>query len=131
MTDDLFDRGLAMRRQVLGAEYVDANLGAADDFMRPFQRLLTEFAWGAAWSDPVLDPRTRSLMNLAMLTALGKTEELAIYVKGALNCGVTVEEISAALLHATTYCGTPAGRQAFRAAHRALVEEGAIPSPGQ
>jgi 4-carboxymuconolactone decarboxylase len=124
--NDLFERGLTMRRQVLGADYVDSNLRDADDFMMPFQRLLTEWAWGFAWSRPGLDPRTRSLVNLGMLTALGRTEELAIYVKGALNSGVTVEEICETLLHATVYCGTPAGRQAFRAARAALVEAGAI-----
>jgi len=70
--DDLFERGLAVRREVLGPAYVDANLGAADEFMMPFQRLLTEFAWGAAWSRPGLDPKTRSIVNLAMLTALGR-----------------------------------------------------------
>jgi 4-carboxymuconolactone decarboxylase len=129
--DDLFERGLEMRRAVLGAEYVDANLSAADDFMMPFQKLLTEWTWGYSWSRPGLDPRTRSLINLAMLTALGKTEELAIYVKGALNTGVTPKEISEVLLHATVYCGTPAGRQAFRAAHRALIEEGALGEDSQ
>ncbi|MCE5289519.1 MAG: carboxymuconolactone decarboxylase family protein [Nocardiaceae bacterium] len=130
MTDpDLFARGLEMRRQVLGAEYVDANLNGTDEFMMTFQKLLTEWAWGYSWSRPGLDPKTRSLINLAMLTALGKYEELSIYVKGALNTGVTVEEISEVLLHATVYCGTPAGRQAFRAAHKALIEEGVLEKP--
>ncbi|CAM3878936.1 carboxymuconolactone decarboxylase family protein [Smaragdicoccus niigatensis] len=132
MTDpDMFARGLEMRRQVLGAEYVDANLNGTDEFMMTFQKLLTEWAWGYSWSRPGLDPKTRSLINLAMLTALGKYEELSIYVKGALNTGVTVQEISEVLLHATVYCGTPAGRQAFRAAHKALIEEGALEKPAE
>ena len=125
---DRFDRGLEVRREVLGAEYVDASLANADDFMMPFQRLLTEWAWGDAWSRPGLDRRTRSMLNLAMLTALGRFQELGIYVKGALSTGVSVDEIQEVLLHATVYCGTPAGRQAFLAAHEALVAAGAVPS---
>ena len=123
---EAFERGLAVRREVLGAEYVDANMADADEFMMPFQRLLTEWAWGYAWSRPGLDRRTRSMLNLAMLTALGRPEELGIYVRGALSSGVTVEEIREVLLHATVYCGTPAGRQAFLAAHAALKAAGAI-----
>src|SRR6478672_4874621 len=123
-----FERGLAVRREVLGAEYVDASIAGAEGFMLPFQRLLTEWAWGYAWSRPGLDRRTRSMLNLAMLTALGRSEELGIYVKGALASGVTVDEIQEVLLHATVYCGTPAGRQAFLAAHEALVAAGAVPS---
>lgn len=124
--DDLHVRGDEMRRRVLGDEYVNANVSAADDFMGTFQDALTELAWGYAWSRPGLDPKTRSLLNLAILTALGNPEELAIYVKGALKVGVTVDEIREVLLHSTIYCGTPKGRQAFMAAHRSLVEEGAI-----
>jgi 4-carboxymuconolactone decarboxylase len=126
--DDLYERGIEMRRKVLGDEYVNNNLPESDDFMAPFQRALTELVWGYSWSRPGLDPKTRSLLNLAMLTALGKYEELGIYVKGALKTGVTVEEIQEVLIHATIYCGTPAGRQAFRAAHRSLKEEGVLPS---
>src|SRR5689334_20169293 len=123
-----FERGLAVRREVLGAEYVDASMAGADEFMMPFQQLLTEWAWGYAWSRPGLDRRTRSMLNLAMLTALGRSEELGIYAKGALASGVTVEEIREGLLHATVYCGTPAGRQAFLAADAALKEAGALGS---
>ena len=123
---EVFERGLAVRREVLGAEYVDASMAGADEFMMPFQQLLTEWAWGYAWSRPGLDHRTRSMLNLAMLTALGRSEELGIYVKGALASGVTVEEIQEILLHATVYCGTPAGRQAFLAAHAALKAAGAL-----
>src|SRR6476620_11527050 len=123
---DQFERGLEIRREVLGTDYVDANLADADEFMMGFQRLLTEWAWGYAWSRPGLDRRTRSMLNLAMLTALGRSAELGIYVMGALASGVTVEEIKEILLHATVYCGTPAGRQAFLAAHAALKAAGAL-----
>ena len=123
---ELFERGLQRRREVLGSEYVDANLRDSDEFMMAFQRAVTEVAWGSAWSRPGLDARTRSMITLAMLTALGRFDELGIYVKGALRSGVTVEEIKEILIHATAYCGTPAGRQAFLAAHRALSAEGAL-----
>src|SRR5690349_17621273 len=123
---ELFDRGLQARREVLGAEYVDANLAGTDEFMMAFQRVVTEWAWGYAWSRPGLDRKTRSMLNLAILTALGRPDELGIYVKGALATGVSVDEIKEILIHATVYCGTPAGRQAFRAAHEALLSEGAL-----
>ena len=122
----LFERGLEKRRDVLGTEYVDASLSESDEFMMAFQRAVTELVWGWAWSRPALDAKTRSMINLAMLTALGRFDELGIYVKGALRTGVTVEEIQEVLLHAIPYCGTPAGRQAFLAAHRTLVAEGAL-----
>ena len=122
----LFERGLEKRRDVLGSEYVDASLSESDEFMMAFQRAVTELAWGWAWSRPGLDAKTRSMINLAMLTALGRFDELGIYVKGALRTGVTVEEIQEVLLHAIPYCGTPAGRQAFLAAHQTLVADGAL-----
>ncbi len=117
------------RRDVLGAEYVDANLADTDEFMMAFQRVLTEWTWGYAWSRPGLDRKTRSMLNLAILTALGRPDELGIYVKGALATGVSVDEIKEILIHATVYCGTPAGRQAFRAAHEALMAEGVLRRP--
>jgi 4-carboxymuconolactone decarboxylase len=126
--DALFDKGLPIRREVLGAAYVDGSLAAADGFTMALQRLATAWGWGWAWGDPTLDRRTRSLINLAMLTALGRPHELKLHVKGALNNGVTVEEIKAALLHATAYCGIPAGLDAFKAAHEVLVAEGALPA---
>jgi 4-carboxymuconolactone decarboxylase len=124
--NELFEKGLEVRREVLGAEYVDANLAGADDFLMGFQQLLTEWAWGYAWSRPGLDRKTRSMLSLAILTALGRPQELGIYVKGALASGVSVAEIREVLIHATVYCGTPAGRQAFLAAHAALKAEGAL-----
>ena len=128
MSDEaLFAKGLPIRREVLGPDYVDASMAKADDYMMAFQRATTAWAWGWAWGDPTLDRRTRSLLNLAMLTALGKPAELKLHVKGALTNGVSVEEIRAALLHATAYCGIPAGLEAFKAAHEVLVKEGALP----
>jgi 4-carboxymuconolactone decarboxylase len=125
---ELFEKGLEVRRAVLGADYVDASLAKADDFMMAFQRITTEMCWGYAWTREGLDRRTRSIANLAMLTALSKPAELKLHVKGALANGLTVEEIKEILLHATVYCGIPAGLEAFKAAHEVLKAEGAIPS---
>ncbi len=128
MSDEaLFNKGLPIRREVLGEEYVDQSIANADEFMMAFQRATTSWAWGWAWGDPTLDRRTRSLLNLVMLTALSKPNELKLHVRGALRNGVTVEEIRACLLHATAYCGIPAGLEAFKAAHEVLVKEGALP----
>ncbi len=129
-TSNLFDKGLAIRREVLGAVYVDGSLARADDFMGAFQNITTEMCWGYAWGRPGLDRRTRSVVNLAMLTALGKPAELRLHVKGALTNGLTVDEIKEILLQATVYCGIPAGLEAFKAAHEVLLAEGAIPQPG-
>jgi 4-carboxymuconolactone decarboxylase len=129
MSDDLFETGVAIRRDVLGADYVDGGLARADDFMMAFQRMTTEWCWGYTWGRPGLDRRTRSLLNLAMLTALGKPTELQLHVRGALTNGVTVDEIMETLLHATVYCGIPAGLDAFKTAHAVLVAEGALPAP--
>jgi 4-carboxymuconolactone decarboxylase len=123
---ELFERGIQRRREVLGDDYVDANLTGSDDFMMAFQRAVTEVAWGWAWSRPGLDARTKSMITLGMLTALGRFDELGIYVKGALRSEVTVDEIQEVLLHAIAYCGAPAGRQAFLAAHQTLLAEDAL-----
>jgi 4-carboxymuconolactone decarboxylase len=125
-SSEMFDRGLQTRREVLGAEYVDASLARADDFMMAFQRITTELAWDYVWNRPGLDRRTRSMLNLAMLTAAGKPAELKLHVKGALTNGVTVEEIKEVLLQASVYCGIPAGLEAFRAADEVLLAEGAV-----
>ncbi len=122
----LFEDGLAVRREVLGADYVDSSLAKADDFMMAFQNITTEMCWGYAWTRPGLDRRTRSIVNLAMLTALNKPAELKLHVKGALTNGVSVEEIKEILLHATVYCGIPAGLEAFKAAHEVLKAEGVL-----
>jgi 4-carboxymuconolactone decarboxylase len=129
-SSEMFDRGLRTRREVLGADYVDASLAGADDFMMAFQQITTEWAWDYVWNRPGLDRRTRSLLNLAMLTALGKPAELKLHVRGALTNGVTVEEIKEVLLHASVYCGIPAGLEAFRSAHEVLLADGAIPAEG-
>ncbi|WP_159996892.1 carboxymuconolactone decarboxylase family protein [Roseomonas sp. 18066] len=125
---EMFQKGLEVRRAVLGAEYVDGGIAKADDFMMAFQRITTEWCWGYAWTRDGLDRKTRSLLNLAMLTALGRTPEIKLHTKGALANGVTVDEIKEVLLHATVYCGIPAGLDAFKAAHEVLKAEGAIPA---
>lgn len=122
-----FKKGLETRREVLGSDYVDGSLARADDFLMAFQRITTEWCWGYAWTRPGLDRRTRSMLNLVMLTALNRPAELRLHVKGALTNGVTVEEIQEILLHATVYCGIPAGLDAFKAAHEVLKAEGALP----
>jgi len=121
-----FEKGLEVRRAVLGKDYVDGSLAKADDFMMAFQDITTEWCWGYAWTRPGLDRRTRSMLNLAMLTALSKPGELKLHVKGALANGVTVDEIKEILLHATVYCGIPSGLEAFKAAHEVLKAEGAL-----
>jgi 4-carboxymuconolactone decarboxylase len=125
-SSEMFENGLRTRREVLGADYVDASLAQADDFMMAIQRIATEWGWDYVWNRPGLDRRTRSLLNLAMLTALGKSAELKLHVKGALTNGVTVEEIKEVLLQASVYCGLPAGLEAFRSAHEVLLAEGAL-----
>jgi len=126
--DGLFERGLALRREVLGAEYVDTSLKSANDFMMAFQRITTEWCWGYAWTRPGLDRKTRSLLNLAMLTALNRSPEIKLHVRGALNNGVTVDEIKEVLIHATIYCGIAAGLDAFKVANEVLKEVGAVHS---
>jgi 4-carboxymuconolactone decarboxylase len=123
---EMFERGLALRREVLGAEYVDGSIKSANDFMMAFQHITTEWAWGYAWGRPTLDKKTRSMLNLAMLTALGKSPEIKLHVRGAINNGLTVEDIKEVLLHATVYCGIPAGLDAFKAANEVLKEMGQV-----
>ncbi|MBP0616317.1 carboxymuconolactone decarboxylase family protein [Jiella mangrovi] len=130
-TDDktmktLFDEGLALRRQVLGPDYVDTSMASANDFMMAFQKITTEWCWGYAWGRDTLDLKTRSMLNLAMLTALNRAAEVKLHVRGAVNNGVTAEEIREVLLHATVYCGIPAGLDAFKAANEVLTEMGEI-----
>ena len=119
-SDELFQQGLAKRKQVLGDEYVESNLKRADDFMMTFQRTVTELAWGYAWSRPGLDQKSRSILTLGILAGSGRFQELGIYTNAAMASGMTVDEIKEALVQITVYCGTPAGRQAFLAAHDAL-----------
>jgi 4-carboxymuconolactone decarboxylase len=117
-----YARGLAARREVLGDEHVERSLRDATDFSAPAQEFVTEFCWGDIWSRPGLDRRTRSLINLAMLTALNRKHEFRVHVRGAINNGVTTEEIQETLLQAIVYCGAPAGLEAFREAQSVLDE---------
>ena len=123
---DTYLKGAELRRQVLGDAYVDASLAESDDFMMTFQELVTEQVWGRAWSGTALDRKMKSILTLGILAALGRFQEVGIYTKGALNCGVTVAEITEALVHVTAYCGAPSGRQAFSAAHDALISAGTL-----
>ncbi|GIL06283.1 MAG: 4-carboxymuconolactone decarboxylase [Betaproteobacteria bacterium] len=122
MNKELFDKGLQTRREVLGADYVDASIRNADDFSRPMQELVTQYCWGDVWNRPGLDRRTRSLLNLAMLTALNRPHELKLHVRGALNNGVTKDEIREVLLQAAIYCGVPAAIDGFRVAREVFKE---------
>jgi 4-carboxymuconolactone decarboxylase len=127
--EQLYQEGLQLRREVLGAEYVDKSTQGADEFMSAFQHMTTTWCWGYAWCRKGLPRKTRSMLNLAMLTALNRPNEIKLHVKGALANGVTVNEIKEILLHATVYCGIPAGLDAFKVAHQVLVDEGAIAPP--
>lgn len=122
MSDELFEAGLAIRRDVLGAEYVDASMANADDFTRDFQRLVTEYCWGAAWGRSALTRRDRSLLNLVMLGALNRAQEFKLHLRGALRNGCTREEIKDALIQLTIYAGVPAGVEAFRLARSVFAE---------
>lgn len=122
MTTDRFDRGLAARKAVLGEDYVEANLAAADDFNREFQEVVTEFCWGLAWADDVLTYRERSMINLGMIAALGRMHEWELHFTGALTNGLTMEELRSVLHQITAYCGVPAGVECFRIARRVLAE---------
>jgi 4-carboxymuconolactone decarboxylase len=120
---DRYEQGLATRREVLGADYVDRALANATEFSAPLQELVTEYCWGAVWTREGIDRRTRSLLNLAMLTALNRPHELAGHVRGAVNNGCSEEEIRETLLQAAVYCGLPAALDAFRVAEKTLREE--------
>ena len=126
MSDDsrksLREKGLQIRREVLGDKYVDAALNNINDFNSGLQELLNEYCWGNGWGDETLTRRERSLINLGMLTALGKTHEVAVHTRGALNNGLSNEEIAAVFLQAAIYCGVPAAVDSFRAANPVIKE---------
>lgn len=122
MSNELFERGLAIRKAVLGTEYVEKALASADDFSRPMQELSTEYCWGKVWSRPGLERRDRSLVNLAMIAALNRPHELKLHVRAALTNGVTREEISEVFLQVAVYCGIPAGIDSVRIAREAFAE---------
>ena len=118
--NDRFDKGFENRKEVLGAAHVEKSWAAADDFNRPMQKLVTEYCWGEIWGDETLPFKTRSIVNLAMLTAMSQHHELSVHVKGALRNGVTKEEIRAVLMQASVYCGVPLALAAFRVASEAI-----------
>jgi 4-carboxymuconolactone decarboxylase len=122
MNKELFEIGLQIRRDVLGAEYVDKSISQADDFNRPLQELVTEYCWGAVWSRPGISRKMRSLINLAMLTALNRPHEVKLHLKAALNNGCSKEEIMEVLLQTAIYCGVPAAIDSFRLAREVFSE---------
>ena len=124
MNPELFDQGLKTRREVLGADYVDAAIANADDFNRPLQDMVTQYAWGDVWTRPGLSRRDRSLLNLAMLTALNRPHELKLHVRGALTNGVSKDEIREVFLQTAIYCGVPAAIDSFRTAREVFKDLG-------
>jgi len=124
MNKELFEKGLAIRRAVLGPEFVDNAIKTADDFSRPLQELVTEYCWGEVWGRPGLDRKIRSMLNLAMLSALNRPHEIKMHVKGALSNGVTKDEIKEIFLQVAIYCGVPAAVDSFRIARETFKEMG-------
>ena len=122
MNKELFDKGLEIRKSVLGKEFVENSIKNADEFNMPMQELATEYCWGYVWGRPGLDKRTRSFLNLGMIAALNRPHELKIHVKGALRNGLTRQEIMEVFLQVAIYCGVPAGVDSFRIAREAFAE---------
>ena len=122
MATDLFEKGLEVRRAVLGKDFVDKSISDADDFTQPLQELVTEYCWGSIWTRPGLPRKTRSLINLAMLTALNRPHEVKLHLRGALNNGCSKEEIMEVLLQTAIYCGVPAAIDSFRTAKEFFQE---------
>ena len=121
------EAGRAMRRKVLGGELVDQGAKAAWPFAQPYMDFITEHVWGAVWTRPGLSPRDRSLLNLGMLAAMGRGQELGIHLNGALNNGLTAEEIREIFIQVGAYCGAPLGQEAFRVARKVFEERGLTP----
>ena len=124
MNKENFDKGLKTRREVLGSEYVDKSIASADDFNLPLQEFVTEYCWNEIWNRPGLDRKTRSIINLAMLTALNRPHEIKLPLVGALNNGLTKDEIREVLLQTAVYCGVPAAIDSFRVAREVFKEKG-------
>ena len=120
--EELFLKGLKKRKQTLGTGYVENNMAKADEFTRPFQEAMTAWCWGFGWGDEVIDPKTRSMMNLSMIGALGKMTEWELHCRGAINNGVTNEEIRAIIHVIAIYCGVPQALECFRSAKKVLEE---------
>jgi 4-carboxymuconolactone decarboxylase len=121
---EMFEKGLKIRREVLGAEYVDKAISTADDFNRPLQELVTTYCWGEIWGRPGLDRKTRSMLNLAMISALNRPHEIKAHVKGAINNGLTKNDIQEVFLQVAIYCGVPAAVDSFRLAREVFQELG-------
>ncbi|AAY81120.1 carboxymuconolactone decarboxylase family protein [Sulfolobus acidocaldarius] len=121
-SESKYQKGLELRKQVVGEKYVNRALSTATDFSKPLQDLITEHVWGNIWSRPVLDRKTRSLITVAMLIALNRPNELRIHIKGALRNGCSKEEIRELLIHSTVYCGFPAAVDAFKIAEEVIEE---------
>ncbi len=124
MDKEMFEKGLAIRRQVLGADFVDKAFSTADDFNRPMQELVTQYCWGEIWGRPGLDRKTRSIINLAMISALNRPHEVKVHVRAALTNGLTKDEIKEVFLQVAIYCGVPAGVDSFRIAKEVFQEMG-------
>ena len=124
MSDEVYDRGMETRREVLGDAHVDRAVEGTTPFTADFQELITKYAWGEIWSRPGLDRRTRSCITLAVLVALGRDHEVAMHVRAALGNGLTPDEIKEVLLHTAVYAGVPAANSAFAIAQQVLTEEG-------
>ena len=122
MGNPVFDKGMEIRKSVLGKEFVEKSFASADDFNMPMQQLTTEYCWGAVWGREGLPKKTRSMLNLAMLSALNRPHELKMHIKGALTNGVTKDEIREVLLQVAIYCGIPAGVDSFRIARETFAE---------
>jgi len=122
MNDELFNKGLEIRKSVLGAEFVEKSIASADDFNMPLQRLVTEYCWGACWGREGLPKKIRSMLNIAMISTLNRNHELKMHVKGAIRNGCTKEEIREVLLQVAIYSGVPAAVDSFRVAKEALAE---------
>jgi 4-carboxymuconolactone decarboxylase len=122
MANEKFEKGLKLRKQVLGAEYVEKSMASADSFSMPMQELSTEYCWGHVWTRPGLALRDRSLINIAMISALNRPHELKLHVKAALNNGLSREEIREVILQVAVYCGVPAGIDSTRIAREAFAE---------
>ena len=131
MKDKLFEQGLKVRKQVLGAAYVDRQFKNADEFSLPMQRLATKSAWGMVWSRPGLPRKMRSMLNIAFLVALGKAEELELHLDGAIRNGVTRKEISEILLQSAIYCGFPAALGGYRTAREYFAKHAPAPKRGK
>lgn len=124
MNKEAFEKGLKTRKEVLGSDYVDNSIQNAGEFNMPMQELVTEYAWNAIWNRPGLDRRSRSMINLAMLTALNRPHELKLHLKGAINNGLTKDEIREILMQTAIYCGVPAAIDSFRCAKEVFTEMG-------